>query len=58
MGFVAVLPVDHDGCWMIGGPDGLRHGFVTYHFATHSNENPTAALAGGQRQLLVATDDN
>jgi hypothetical protein len=25
---------------------GLRHGFVTYHFALHQNENLTAAQAG------------
>ncbi len=27
-------------------PNGLRHSFVTYHFAAYGNENLTAALAG------------
>ena len=32
--------------------NGLRHGFVTYHFALHQNENATAAQAGHSPSLL------
>ncbi len=34
--------------------NGLRHGFVTYHFALHSNENLTAALAGNSPAMIHA----
>ena len=32
--------------------NGLRHSFVTYHFAMHSNENLTAAEAGNSPQMV------
>lgn len=32
--------------------NGLRHAFVTYHFALHSNENLTAALAGNSPAMI------
>ena len=32
--------------------NGLRHAFVTYHFAMHSNENLTAAEAGNSPQMI------
>jgi len=32
--------------------NGLRHGFITYHFALHSNENLTAALAGNSPGII------
>ncbi len=32
--------------------NGLRHGFVSYHFAVHGNENLTAAQAGHAPTLL------
>jgi integrase len=34
--------------------NGLRHGFCTYHFALHSNENLTAALAGNSPAMIHA----
>ncbi|MBM3847328.1 MAG: hypothetical protein FJ405_13730 [Verrucomicrobia bacterium] len=34
--------------------NGLRHGFCTYHFALHSNENLTAAIAGNSPQMIHA----
>ena len=32
--------------------NGLRHGFVTYHFALHQNENATSALAGNSPAMI------
>ncbi len=32
--------------------NGLRHGFVTFHYAQHQNENMTAALAGHSPTML------
>jgi len=32
--------------------NGLRHGFVTYHFAMHQNENSTSALAGNSPTMI------
>jgi integrase len=32
--------------------NGLRHGFVTYHFALHANENLTAAEAGNSPAMV------
>lgn len=32
--------------------NGLRHAFVTYHFAMYSNENLTAAEAGNSPQII------
>ena len=32
--------------------NGLRHGFCTYHFALHSNENLTAQQAGNSPQMI------
>jgi hypothetical protein len=32
--------------------NGLRHAYVTYHFALHSNENLTAAEAGNSPQMI------
>ena len=32
--------------------NGLRHGFVTYHFALHQNENVTSALAGNSPAMI------
>ncbi|MBI4660751.1 MAG: hypothetical protein HY735_18090 [Verrucomicrobia bacterium] len=32
--------------------NGLRHGFVSYHFALHSNENMTAAEAGNSPAMV------
>lgn len=34
--------------------NGLRHGFVTYHFALQQNENLTAALAGNSPAMIHA----
>ena len=34
--------------------NGLRHAFCTYHFALHSNENLTAALAGNSPTMIHA----
>jgi integrase len=34
--------------------NGLRHGFVTYHFASHANENHTAAQAGNSPAMIHA----
>jgi integrase len=34
--------------------NGLRHGFVTFHFALHANENQTAALAGNSPAMIHA----
>jgi len=34
--------------------NGLRHGFVTYHFALHQNENMTAAQAGNSPAMIHA----
>jgi len=34
--------------------NGLRHAFVTYHFALHQNENLTAALAGNSPAMIHA----
>jgi hypothetical protein len=34
--------------------NGLRRAFVTYHFALHSNENLTAALAGNSPRMIHA----
>jgi len=34
--------------------NGLRHGFVTFHFALHQNENLTAAQAGHSPTMLHA----
>jgi integrase len=34
--------------------NGLRHGFCTYHFALHSNENLTAAQAGNSPAMIHA----
>jgi hypothetical protein len=34
--------------------NGLRHGFVTYHFALHQNENLTAAQAGNSPAMIHA----
>jgi hypothetical protein len=34
--------------------NGLRHGFCTYHFALHFNENLTAALAGNSPAMIHA----
>ena len=36
--------------------NGLRHGFCTYHFALHANENLTAALAGNSLAMIHAHD--
>jgi integrase len=33
-------------------PNGLRHGFCSYHFALHSNENLTAAQAGNSPDMI------
>jgi hypothetical protein len=32
--------------------NGLRHAFITFHFAMHTNENLTAAEAGNSPQML------
>jgi hypothetical protein len=32
--------------------NGLRHGFCTYHFALHDNENLTAAQAGNSPAVI------
>ena len=32
--------------------NGLRHGFVTYHYALHQNENSTAAQAGNSPAMI------
>ena len=34
--------------------NGLRHGFCTYHFAAHANENLTAAQAGNSPAMIHA----
>ncbi len=34
--------------------NGLRHGFVTFHFAAHANENMTSALAGNSPTMIHA----
>jgi integrase len=34
--------------------NGLRHGFVTYHYALHANENLTAAQAGNSPAIIHA----
>lgn len=34
--------------------NGLRHAFVTYHFALHANENLTAAEAGNSPAMIHA----
>jgi integrase len=34
--------------------NGLRHGFVTYHYALHNNENLTAAQAGNSPAMVHA----
>jgi integrase len=34
--------------------NGLRHGFVTYHFAMHQNEDATAAQAGNSPAMIHA----
>jgi integrase len=34
--------------------NGLRHGFVSFHYALHGNENMTAAQAGTSPQMLHA----
>lgn len=34
--------------------NGMRHGFCTYHFALHSNENLTAAQAGNSPAMIHA----
>ncbi len=34
--------------------NGLRHGFVTYHFALHANENLTAQQAGNSPAIIHA----
>jgi len=34
--------------------NGLRHGFCTYHFALHANENLTAAQAGNSPAMIHA----
>ncbi len=34
--------------------NGLRHGYVTYHFALHANENLTAAMAGNSPAMIHA----
>ena len=34
--------------------NGLRHGFVTYHFAVHQNEDATAAQAGNSPAMIHA----
>jgi len=34
--------------------NGFRHGFVTYHFALHANENLTAKLAGNSPAMIHA----
>jgi integrase len=34
--------------------NGLRHGFVTFHFALHQNENLTAAVAGNSPAMIHA----
>jgi len=35
-----------------GRRNGLRHSFITYHFAQHANENLTAALAGNSPAMI------
>ncbi len=37
-----------------GRKNGLRHGFCTFHFAQHSNENLTAAQAGNSPTMVHA----
>jgi integrase len=32
--------------------NGLRHGFITFHYAMHSNENLTAAMAGNSPAII------
>ena len=34
--------------------NGLRHGFVTYHFALHQNENTISAMAGNSPAMIHA----
>jgi integrase len=34
--------------------NGLRHGFVTYHFALHQNENAISAMAGNSPAMIHA----
>lgn len=34
--------------------NGLRHGFVSFHFAMHQNENQTAAQAGNSPAMIHA----
>jgi integrase len=41
-----------DGLGIAGKRNGLRHGFVSYHFALHANENLTAAESGNSPQMV------
>jgi integrase len=41
-----------DGLKIPARRNGLRHGFCSYHFALHGNENLTAAEAGNSPQML------
>jgi hypothetical protein len=34
--------------------NGLRHGFCSFHFALHANENSTAAVAGNSPAMIHA----
>jgi hypothetical protein len=43
-------PCDNAG--VIRKPNGLRHGFCTYHFAAYGNENVTAQQAGSAPAMV------
>jgi integrase len=43
-----------ESCKIPARRNGLRHGFCTYHFALHANENLTAAQAGNSPAMIHA----
>ena len=53
-GFVQALAALRQSLKNPSRRNGLRHGFVTFHYALHANENLTASLAGNTPAMVHA----
>ena len=53
-GYAQAFAAFRNGLEIPSRKNGLRHGFVTFHFALHANENLTAAQAGNSPTMIHA----
>ena len=53
-GYAQAFAAFRNGLEIPSRKNGLRHGFVTFHFALHANENLTSAQAGNSPTMIHA----